>query len=174
MDSLHLKKSIFSSLNGILAIIFGLVTILFPTITLVALAIYFAVSILVGGLVLTISSLQIKNQYPGWQFVLLEGILGILIGIIIVLKPEFSAAVLVTIIGLWAILLGCILLISWYRIIFPGSEKSVLLVSGIFSLIFGILITFNPFEGSRAITLLIGVYMLSYGIFSIISNNKKR
>ncbi|MFO7658341.1 MAG: DUF308 domain-containing protein [Bacteroidales bacterium] len=173
MKKLHLKNWMFTGLNGFLAIVFGLVALLFPTITLIALAIYFAISILIGGLVLTVGSVRIRNENPGWHLILIEGIIGMLIGIIILLRPEVSAAVFVTIIGIWAILLGLIFVTAWYRREMPKSEKGFLLITGILSLIFGLLITINPFEGSRVITVLIGVYAITYGLFSIITNNNK-
>jgi uncharacterized membrane protein HdeD (DUF308 family) len=173
MKKLQLQNWLFTSLNGFLAIIFGLVALLFPTITLIALAIYFAFSILAGGLVLTIGSIRIRNENSGWSLILLEGILGMLLGFIILLRPEISAAVFVAIIGFWAILLGLIFLIAWFRRKILKSEKGFLLITGILSLIFGILIALNPFEGSRVVTVLIGVYAITYGLFSIITNNKK-
>lgn len=173
MEKLQLQNWLFTSLNGFLAIIFGLVALLFPTITLIALAIYFAFSILTGGLVLTIGSIRIRNENSGWHLVLLEGIIGLLLGIVILLRPEVSAAVFVTIIGMWAMLLGLIFLIAWFRKKTPKSEKGFLLITGILSLVFGILIALNPFEGSRVITVLIGVYAIAYGLFSMITNRKK-
>jgi len=173
MESSRLKNWMFTGLNGVLAIVFGLVALLFPAITLIALAIYFAISMLIGGLVLTIGSVRVKNENPGWYLILLEGILGMLLGIIILLRPEISAAVFVTIIGFWAMLLGLILIIAWIRRKMPKSEKALLLITGTLSLIFGVLIALNPFEGSRVITVLIGVYAIAYGLFSIISNSKK-
>jgi uncharacterized membrane protein HdeD (DUF308 family) len=173
MEKLQLKNWIFMGLNGFLAIIFGLVSLLFPTITLIALAIYFAISILIGGIVLTIGSLIIRNDNSHWHLVLIEGVIGILLGIIILLRPELSAAVFVTIIGIWAIIIGLIFWLTWYTIKLPNSGKSFLLITGIISFAFGILIVINPFEGSRFITILIGIYAISYGLFSIITNNKK-
>jgi len=163
----------FTGLNGFLAIVFGLVALLFPTITLIALAIYFAISILIGGLVLTIGSFRIRDENSGWHLVLLEGIIGMLLGIVILLRPEVSAAVFVIIIGVWAMLLGLIFLIAWFRKKTAKSEKGFLLITGILSLVFGLLIALDPFEGSRVITVLIGVYAISYGLFSMITNHKK-
>lgn len=173
MENLRLKSWIFTGLNGLLAIAFGLVAILYPAITLIALTIYFSVSILIGGLALTIGSLQIRNKNSSWYLILLEGIIGMLLGIFILMRPEVSATIFVGIIGIWAILMGFIFLVTWYRRNMLTSGKGFLLITGILSLVFGILITLNPFEGSRIITVLIGAYAITYGLFSIMTNNKK-
>lgn len=156
MERLGLKNWIIISLNGILSIVFGLIALFFPAITLLALTIYFAISIFIGGLALTIGSIRIRNENSARIFILLEGIIKMLLGIIILLRPEVSAAIFVTVIGLWAIFLGLIFLMARVRRKIPKSEKVFLLLPGILSLIFGILIALNPFEGLRLITVLIG------------------
>lgn len=173
MKNLSLKNWMLTSLNGFLAIIFGLVALLFPSITLAALAIFFAISILIGGLMLTIGSFRIKNSKTGWYFLLVEGIIGIILGLLILARPGLAAAVFVAIIGIWAIFLGLIFLIAYFRKHLPEFERGFLLLIGILSLLFGVLITVNPFESSRVIIVLIGVYTIAYGVFSIIHTSKK-
>ncbi len=86
--------------NGILAIIFGLIAVFFPGITIVALAIYFAIAILLGGALLTISSIMSRKHPLSSPLTMGEGILGILIGLIILLHPEKAAAVFIALIGI--------------------------------------------------------------------------
>ena len=74
MKNFKLKNLGLSSLNGILAILFGVVAIAVPSITVVALVYYFAISILIGGLILSINSIRTKNTNLNWQFLLFEGI----------------------------------------------------------------------------------------------------
>jgi uncharacterized membrane protein HdeD (DUF308 family) len=77
-----------------------LVALLFPGIMLVAPGIYFAISILIGCILLTIGALRVKKTNDHWYLLLLEGIIGILISIIILARPELVATVFVTITGL--------------------------------------------------------------------------
>ena len=158
--------------NGFLAVLFGIIALLFPSITVVALAVYFAVSVLIGGIILTISSFRVKNHFPQWQFVLTEGIIGIVLGVLILMRPELTAAMFVVLFGIWATLLGLIIIGTSFRRETPGNNKVFLLITGILSLIFGILITVNPFEGSRVIVVFIGIYAIAYGLFSIINKIK--
>ena len=173
MKNLKLKNWMFTGTNGFLAIVFGLVAIVFPSITLIALAIYFAFTVLIGGFVLTVGAIKVKGRNTNWYLVFFEGLISILLGVIILLRPELSAAVFVTIIGIWAILLGAIFSVSYFRQQVPNSGKGFFLITGILSLLFGALIIVNPFEGSRVITVLIGVYAIAYGLYSMITNNKK-
>ncbi len=172
MKKLIFRDRMLSNLNSILLILFGVIALLFPSITLAAMAIFFAVFVLIGGLALMISSIRLRSINPYWYLQLFEGIVGILLGIVILAKPVFTAAILVTIIGIWAILLGLIFLFAYFRRSLSAIDKSFIIATGILSLLFGLLIIINPFESSRAIVILIGVYVIAYGVFSIINTAK--
>jgi uncharacterized membrane protein HdeD (DUF308 family) len=161
-----------TKLNGILAMIFGLVAVFFPGITLAALGIYFAISILIGGISLLAGAAQMKRTNHHWYFLVPEGIIGVLIGIVILARPKLAATVFITIIGLWAVIIGLVLLFSYFRKVLPGFSNSFLLIVSILSLLAGVLILINPFESTRFITILIGIYALVYGLFSVVHTTK--
>lgn len=172
MKYFGIKKWMLPGLNGFLAILFGLIALFFPSITLIGLAVYFAITIMLGGLMLIIGSIRMEPLLKGRYWQLFEGIIGILLGIIILVKPELSVAVFVAIIGIWAILLGLFFLIIYIRRQLPEFEKYFFLVAGIVSFIFGLLIAVNPFKSSRLIVVLIGLYAIAYGVFSIVKTRK--
>jgi len=165
-------KNYYVSINGILAIIFGLIALFFPGLTLAALGIYFAISIIVGGIMLIIGAFknQIKKKRRNLFF--LEGAIGILLGIIILLRPEVVATVFITIMGIWALVIGIIFLVTFLRSNLPAYSNIFVLIVSIVSLITGLIIILNPFESTRIVTVLIGIYALIYGLFSIINSTK--
>lgn len=163
-----LKRNI-KSLNGILAIIFGLVAIFLPGMTLSALGVYFAFTILVGGISLIAGAFRLKRHNRTWYYLLPEGIIGLLIGFLILLRPEVVATFFVAVIGIWALFIGVILVVSFFRNQSTSFTKTIMLLVGILSLITGGIIIFNPFESTQMITVLIGVYALIYGLFSVIN-----
>ena len=169
----NIKNWLLISLPGILAILFGIVALAFPSITVFALVIYFAISIIVSGGILVFISLRLKDKKLNWQLILLEGIIGILFGIIILSRPELAAIVLITIIGIWSLFLGLIFTSTYFVKRISKEIRYLYLFAGLISLLFGLLIVLNPFEGPRAVIILIGLYAISYGIFSIIKNSKK-
>lgn len=170
-----MKESVkrnFARLNGLLAIIFGLVALLFPGITLAALGIYFSVSIIIGGIMLISGSFRVRKSKRHWYFLFLEGIIGILIGIIILARPEIVATVFVTIIGLWALIIGLVFLFSFFKSHLPALSNTFILIGSIFSVVVGLIIIINPFESTRLITVFIGIYALIYGLFSLINTSR--
>ncbi len=173
MNILNPGYRIFSLISSILLVIFGLVALIFPSITLVALAIYFAITIFAGGVLHIISSVKMKDVSSNWTFLLLEGIIGILLGIVIMLRPEMAATVFVIIIGIWALFLGAMFLVIYFLSKIRVFGRGLLLLTGILSSLFGVIILAEPFDSTRAIVIIIGIYAIAYGIFSIINNYKK-
>jgi len=169
----NLKSWLLGSLPGILAILFGIIALAFPSITVFALVIYYAISIIIGGVILIFISIKIKKKKPNWAFTLLEGIIGILFGLIILAWPELAAVVLIAIIGIWSLFMGLIFISTYFVKSISKGIRYIYLFAGLISLLFGLLIILNPFKGTRAVIILIGLYAISYGIFSIINNSKE-
>ncbi len=155
--------------NGVLAILFGSIAIIFPGITIIGLAYYFAITILLGGILLTVSSIRSRDIIPNWQLMLTEGIIGMLIGILILVRPQTATAFFIVIMGIWAMVIGLIFIISYFQLMLPPLLKPFYMFTGILSVIIGIVIIVNPFESTRIIVVLIGIYIIAYGIFSIIN-----
>ncbi|MGC9342931.1 MAG: HdeD family acid-resistance protein [Bacteroidales bacterium] len=172
MSIIKLKDWKLSSLNGILAIIFGLVALFFPQITIVSLAIYFAVTILLGGLALIISSVIKKESLSRWYILLLEGVVGIILGVLILAQPQSAATFFVALMGFWALFIGLVFLFTYFRKDLPEIMNIFHIVAGIISILIGFLIVLNPFESTRVITVLIAIYAIAYGVISLINTSK--
>jgi len=171
---MKLNSWIYTGLNGFLAIAFGLIAVLVPGVTLVALAIYFAITMIIGGIALSVGAIRRKGDFTHWGTVLFEGIIGLLLGLVILIRPAQSAAIFVLVFGIWALIFGVGLMILYLRRPRTARDRNLLLTTGIFSLLLGVLIVINPFESSRAITVLIGIYAILYGISSLIRHRRER
>ena len=168
-----MKRNYFLSINGVLAIIFGLVALFFPGITLAALGIYFAITIIIGGSSLIYGAIKNRRISRHWKMYLLEGIIGILIGLIILIRPEVVATVFITIMGIWALIIGFIFLFTFFNRHLPAWSNTFALIVSIISLLTGFIIILNPFESTRIVTVLIGIYALVYGLYSVIHSTRK-
>lgn len=158
-------------LKGVLAVIFGISALLFPELTLITVVKIFGAFAVAGGLlVLGTAALNQKNRYK--NFWLLEGIFDVVFGVIILLYSEAAMSVLMILIGFWAIFMGIIMLMvfsSSRRFIY---QRGLFLLNAIISIVFGVLIIINPFEGGVALTILIGIFAILYGVLSIITSIK--
>jgi len=162
------------SINGVLAILFGLVALFFPGITLATLGVYFAISIIIGGITLIVGFF--KGRPPsGYRYsLLIEGIIGVLIGMIILVRPNLVATVFVAIMGIWAIIIGLVLLYDYVKLRLPSFYNSFVLIISIVSLGIGIIIIINPFQSARLLTVIIGIYAIIYGVYSLTNSLRYR
>ncbi|MFW5757639.1 MAG: HdeD family acid-resistance protein [Bacteroidota bacterium] len=172
METNKLKNWRFYYFNGILAIIFGIIALLFPNITIYALAIYFAITMLIGGALLSIGAVRERKFNSKWSFMLMEGMLGMLIGLVILIHPPGAAAFFVVIMGIWAMIIGLVFIIAFFNIALPRVLKPFHLFAGLVSLGIGLLMIINPFESTRIIVVLIGIYAIVYGGMSLYFNKK--
>lgn len=172
MSIFNLKEWKLSSLNGILAVIFGLVALFFPGITIVSLAIYFAITILMGGIALIVSSIKKRKSLSRWYILLLEGIVGIILGVLILSRPQSAAAFFLAIIGVWALFIGLVFLFTYFRKDLTVFMNAFHIAVGIISILIGFIIVLNPFESTRVITVIIALYAIAYGIISLIKTSK--
>ena len=161
-----------SSLNGVLMVIFGLVSILMPELTVAVLAIYFAATIMLGGLILSIFTLKHRISLPNWKTRLIEGLISIALGLVILLNPQSAAAFLIIVIGLWAFFIGAVFIVSYFRSKTPNLVGTFNLIAGVVSLLLGLIVVFNPFESTRFLVILIGIYALAFGIFTMVYSSK--
>jgi uncharacterized membrane protein HdeD (DUF308 family) len=155
-------------LRGVCAIIFGLIALFFPGIALLAFIYIFAAYALVDGIIAVITAIGERGSLERWGWVLFEGILGILFGIIAFAYPGETALVLLYIIAAWAIITGIMELISAFVIRGFASLEWGLAIAGIVSILFGIILFVHPGAGILSILWLVGIYGIVFGIFLII------
>ncbi|HVZ77957.1 MAG TPA: DUF308 domain-containing protein, partial [Gemmatimonadaceae bacterium] len=94
------------ALRGVVAILFGALTIFNPGITLVALLMLFGAYALVDGIFAVVASLAHRRGEPRWAALLFSGIMGIAIGVVTFMMPGATARVLLAVIAVWAIVIG--------------------------------------------------------------------
>src|SRR5260370_39659619 len=82
-------------LRGVLAIIFGLIALVFPGIALLAIIYMFADYALIDGITAMVVSIQTRNSSSRWWALLLEGLVGVVIGVLVFVWPGETALVLV-------------------------------------------------------------------------------
>ena len=147
------------ALRGILAIVFGSVALAFPGATLVSLAVVFGAYALVSGVFAIVAAFGSRGRDAVWY--VLDGILGIAVGLATFFFPGMTAQALVFLIGVWAILTGIFEVIAGFEL--PIKRDWLLVIAGIASITFGVLVFVYPASGALAIAGLIGVYALVYG-----------
>jgi uncharacterized membrane protein HdeD (DUF308 family) len=147
------------------AVLFGLLTFLLPGITLVTLVLLFGAYALADGVFNLIAFFRVASHH--WAF-LIEGVIGIIAGILTFVWSGITAIVLLYLIAFWAIFTGVFEIIAGVRLRKAITNEWLLILMGVLSLLFGVLILFAPVVGALAIVLWIGAYALVFGVILLV------
>ncbi|MBD2347052.1 HdeD family acid-resistance protein [Anabaena subtropica] len=156
------------ALRGAIAIIFGLVALCWPTLTLTSLVYLFASFWLAGGILLAIAAFQEQLPDIHSKLLLLEGIIGIAVGAIACIYPGITAFVLLYLIAAWAIGTGIFEIIASIQLRRVIENEWLPAVAGVVSLIFGVMLITWPVAQALAILWLIAAYTILFGTLLLI------
>ena len=152
------------ALRGVIAILYGLMALVWPGLTLELLVLFFGAYALVDGVFAIVAAFSNRAGHNSWWVLLLEGLVGIGAGIITILRPGLTTLVLLYIISLWAIVTGVLEIVAAIALRKEIHGEWMLALSGIGSLVFGVLLLFFPAAGALTLAWLIGVYAIFFGV----------
>jgi uncharacterized membrane protein HdeD (DUF308 family) len=155
-------------LRGVLAIVFGLVALLWPALTLFVLVIMFGVYAIVDGVVAVMAAgLSHTKDSPRWWVFLLEGLVSIGAGVAALLLPRLAALTLVLLIAAWAVVTGILEIAAAIRLRREINNEWLLGLGGLLSVILGIVLFVQPAAGAIAVIWTLAVYSQIFGILLI-------
>ncbi|HEY9800500.1 MAG TPA: HdeD family acid-resistance protein [Leptolyngbyaceae cyanobacterium] len=156
------------ALRGAIAIIFGLVALCWPALTLASLVYLFASFWLVGGILLAIAAFQERLQDTHSRLLLVEGIIGIAVSAIAFISPGIAGFVLLYLIAIWAIGTGVFEIIASMQLRQTIVNERLPAVAGIISVIFGVMLIIWPVAQALAILWLIAAHNIVFGTLLLI------
>jgi uncharacterized membrane protein HdeD (DUF308 family) len=148
--------------RGVFAVALGLVALIWPAITLLALAWAFGIYAIIDGATQIMDGL-LRRDRPRWWISLLLGLLGLAAGVIALIWPDITAVALAVVVGIWALATGVIEIISAVRQRRERRRAAMLVVAGVLSVVAGVLVLAWPVPGALALAVLIGVFAVVYG-----------
>lgn len=152
------------ALRGVAAVLFGVAALIWPGLTLGILVLLFGAYVLVDGIFDLILAIQRATHHARWWPLLLEGLAGIVVGLLTFFWPGITALVLLVLMASWAIVTGIFELIAAMELRREIANEWLLGLSGFASVLFGVLLLLMPGAGALALVWLIGVYALLFGI----------
>lgn len=154
---------------GAIFIITGFMTFKYPLETMVSAALFLGVSIFVAGIFYMVAYFKEKSLLPNPGWLLLQGILDILVGILLLSNIGVTTASLPYIMGFWAMFVGVNRIVFSFDLKKVGVNKWWLaLITGIFSLLLAVLIIFYPLFGAAFVVAYIAVFLIYYGFMAIV------
>lgn len=168
MDTLLVRNWWAVGLRGLAAIIFGILALVVPSITLIVLIAFFGAYALIDGVLAVYLAIRGRENNRNWGWLLVEGIAGILIGILTFRWPGVTALVLLAFIAAWAIITGAMEIFQAIELRRVIDNEWLLILSGAASVIFGLLLIIFPSTGALALIWLIGIYAIIFGALLLV------
>ena len=156
------------ALRGVVAIILGVVAFTRPVQALEALVLVFGAYALVDGIFAIIAGIASYRFFDSWWAVLLEGVAGVITGMLTFFWPNITALVLMYFIAAWALITGILEIVAaiQFRRVITG--EWMLILGGLLSIIFSLMLFVFPGLGAVSMVWVIGVYAVFFGISEII------
>jgi uncharacterized membrane protein HdeD (DUF308 family) len=149
--------------RGLIGVAIGIVAIAWPGITIAMLVGIFGVYAVIDGI--TNLMLGVSRSQPhgrSWAQVA-QGVAGIFAGVLAFIWPGITALMLVLFIGAWAIVTGILEIVAAIRLRKVIEREWLLVLSGVLSVLFGLLIFAFPAAGAVGIAWLLGIYAAAAG-----------
>lgn len=150
------------TLRGILAVIFGVIAITRPDVAAGAFVVVFAAYAIADGILDFALALQLGRAGQRWGWYLFEGLVTIALGVVALAYPSVTLLAIILLVGIRAIMLGIFELAGAFA--WEGLDSRWLLgVTGVLSIVLGVLVLASPGVGGLALLWTIGVYALVFG-----------
>lgn len=151
-------------LRAVTNIVFGLLILFFPGLSVLVLAYFFAISVMIVGLFMIFEpAIDSRNRHAVLTVML--GLITVGASVFVMSRPLAGVTILSYLIAAWALFYGLIDMFLGFKLTDLKERGGWVYVSvGVLSIIFAIYLIFNPLEGSLAIAWLIGLYALIMGL----------
>jgi uncharacterized membrane protein HdeD (DUF308 family) len=164
MNELLMRSWWMFAVRGGLAVLFGVLALLWPGMTLIVLVALFAAYALLGGGAMVIGAIRHRKSDDKWWIPLLLGIVSLAAGVWAVMLPEITMLVLVLVMGVNALITGVLEIALAIRLRKTIEREWMLVLAGAVSIAFGVLVLLFPAAGAFAMVWMVSFYAMLTGI----------
>ena len=153
-----------------LLVLLGIVALIWSGYVLGFMVFFFAFFAIIGSIgTLAVGVSYSKEQLPAPRWaVILMGILGLIIGVGTVASPAFMTIAIIYFIGAWALVTGVADLIHGFTHAPAGNSRLLMVLSGIISVLFGLLVVFSPpVLTALLLVQVLGIYAILIGVLGV-------
>jgi uncharacterized membrane protein HdeD (DUF308 family) len=151
------------ALRGLAAIIFGVLALLAPGITMLSLVLVFAVTMLVDGVLNLIIGLRSVRRHERWGVFVLQGLASLAAAAVALMAPGVTVLAFVYLMAAWALVSGALALVAAVRLRHDHG-RWWLALSGVLSMVGGIALAVMPLIGALVLTWWLGAYAVVFGV----------
>jgi len=157
----------FLAINGIVAILFGLLFLFYTDALINVIITAFGIIILAVGIVyLAIAIYNLKKE-KGLFLNFFLGIIFAAIGLFILIFPKISLGLFLVLIGFWAITVGIFQLVILLNVGKKFPSRNLILFNALLIIAMGLIMFFRPFEFTGFVVKLLGFFSIVFGVVMI-------
>jgi uncharacterized membrane protein HdeD (DUF308 family) len=157
----------FLAINGIVAILFGLLFLFYTDALINFIITAFGIIILAVGIVyLAIAIYNLKKE-KGLFLNFFLGIIFAAIGLFILIFPKISLGLFLVLIGFWAITVGIFQLVILLNVGKKFPSRNLILFNALLIIAMGLIMFFRPFEFTGFVVKLLGFFSIVFGVVMI-------
>jgi uncharacterized membrane protein HdeD (DUF308 family) len=154
--------------RGIAAIVFGIIAFTHPVMAIATLVLFFGAWVLIDGVFRVAGAIGHRASDSDWAFNLIIGILGIIIGLLTFHAPAITALALVIYIAAWAFMMGATEIAVAIKLRREIKGEWFLILLGLISILFAVLLLWNPVAGAATLIWIIAWYAVISGVLAIV------
>lgn len=154
--------------RGLIAILFGVLVWFMPNVSLTVLVLLFGIYVFADGIFGVSAAIMGRKLDEHWWVLLLWGLVGIGVGVITLLAPGVTALALLFYIATWAVATGVLQIIAAIRLRREIDGEWLLILAGLASVVFGVLLMARPGAGWLVLLWLIAAYAIVFGVIMVV------
>ena len=155
------------ALRGALAIVVGVVAIMIPAAAMFSLALVFGAYLVVDGAFGIVAAARAAQHHERWGLLLLEGVLGIAVGVLVAIYPAGAVLGFVLLAAAWALVTGALMLTASFRL-HASHGRVWLALGGIVSIVWAVVLAGSPLVGALVLTWWLGGYAIAFGVMMLV------
>jgi uncharacterized membrane protein HdeD (DUF308 family) len=155
------------ALRGLVAIAFGIAAMLWPDLTINALVILFGAYVVADGLLELFNGASGRGVHGRWWVDILIGLAGLVAGAWAMLFPDLTAIGLMYFIAAWWLFTGVMQIVFAIRVRQLIANEWLMILSGLASVILGVLFLLYPGEGAISLIWVVGVFAIFLGVLLV-------
>jgi uncharacterized membrane protein HdeD (DUF308 family) len=154
-------------IRGVLAVLLGLIALLLPGVTMLSLVLLFAAYACADGIFAIVGAVRAARAHERWDILVLEGVVDILAALAALSWPGLTVLVFVTLLALWALMSGGLLLAAAFKVEHDHGRWWMMLAA-VASIVYGGALLMAPLLGALVLTWWLGAYALVFGIAMLV------
>jgi uncharacterized membrane protein HdeD (DUF308 family) len=154
--------------RGVLAILFGFFALTRPGIALPVLVMGFGVAVLLSGILAIAAGVRAdENDERSWPLTT-EGLIAVALGLVALLRPDAAARFWLFVVAGFALVSGILHIFAAIKLRQDMRDEKVLIINGVLTAAFGVMMVLLPWAGLLALGLLVGASSFCFGLLLLV------